>query len=278
MQQIMVCEYFKGTGLIVVPHMDDEVLACGGLIAQLPQKSAWHTVYVTDGLGSPEPIIPWRDCISPDLGDVRRAEAEAAMTYLGIAASNLHFLNLPDGRLQHHKSRLRQNLLKLIEKIQPDHVLAPFRFDRHPDHLAVNHCLTDLVLSQAVPWQLTEYFVYYQWRLLPQGDVRCYIRADLLDVLNIEAVSVQKRAALDCFKSQTTHFYPWQARPNLTPELLDNVSREPEFFLRYDPTVHGAAIFARGTLWIRIAHRLEPIMKKYKDRFVAWWRRGMRLG
>jgi hypothetical protein len=37
--------------------MDDEALACGGLIAKLPQKERIHIVYATDGMKSPAPIM-----------------------------------------------------------------------------------------------------------------------------------------------------------------------------------------------------------------------------
>ena len=51
---------------------------------------------------------------------------------------------------------------------------------------------------------LVEYFVYYQWRLLPEGDVRQYIRPDQLLEVDTAASGIKKRTALDFFKSQTT--------------------------------------------------------------------------
>lgn len=278
MQQVTAADFFAGPGLVVAPHMDDAVLACGGTLAQLPHKANWHVAYATDGMGSPEPIIPWRDRISPDLGAVRRAEAREAMSCLGIPETNLHFLNLPDGRLRRHKTALRRALVELITQLRPDHVLVPFRYDRHADHLALNHVLTEMVHNGAYGRALTEYFVYHRWRLLPQGDVRHYIRPGLLSEVDISAVAGRKRAALDRFKSQTTCFYSWQARPNLTPDLLDDVSRAPECFLRYDPGLPSATVFDSSVPWIRIAHRLEPFLKKRKDRLLAWWRRGMNHG
>jgi N-acetylglucosamine malate deacetylase 1 len=269
-----VAEFFAGSGLILAPHMDDEALACGGTIALLPDKVAWHVVYFTDGMGSPEPVLPWRDKISPDLGRIRQAEAEAAMDLLGIPPGNVHFLNMPDGRLRHQQTAVEEAVAIWVEALQPDHRLLPFRYDRHPDHLALNRAATRLVESGAFPGSLTEYFVYHHWRLLPTGDVRDYIRPELLYLADTTAVAPQKRAALDCYKSQTTCFYPWQTRPNLTPELLEAVSRAPEMFLRDDRQLRGTAVFSHAVPWIRIVHRLEPWLKKRKDRLVARWRRG----
>ena len=273
MQQVSVTGFFAGSGLVVAPHMDDEALACGGTLALLPQKASWHVVYATDGSGSPEPIVPGRDRISPDLSAERQEEARVAMCCLGIPQTNLHFLNLPDGQLARHEDQLQQALDGLIAEIQPDHVLVPFRYDRHADHLALNRVATRLVQTNVYKGALTEYFVYYRWRLLPGGDVRQAIRRDLVAKVDISTLSSQKRAALDCFKSQTTRYYGWQARPTLASNLLDEVCGSPELFLRYDPSFPGTAIFHRTALWIRMAHRLEPFLKKRKDRLVARWRR-----
>jgi LmbE family N-acetylglucosaminyl deacetylase len=274
--QARVADFFAGSGLILVPHMDDEALGCGGTIALLPDKRDWQVLYATDGMGSPEPVLPWRDKITPDLGRIRQSEAMAALAVLGIPAQNVHFLDLPDGRLSRHRRQLYQAIARLVAEWQPDHLLVPFRFDRHPDHLALNHVATRLVDEGAFWGQITEYFVYHQWRMLPTKDVRAYIRPNLLRVVDVAAVAQQKRTALDCFKSQTTRFYPWQARPNLTPELLDEVSQSPEVFLRYNEKLAGTAVFSHNVPWIRIAHRLEPFLKKRKDRLVAWARRGIK--
>jgi hypothetical protein len=118
--------------------------------------------------------------------------------------------------------------------------------------------------------------VYYRWRLLPQGDVRRYIDPNLLLEVNIESVSECKRNALEHFQSQTTVFFPWQTRPNLTASLLDDVSRSSEVFLRYDRSTAGPRIFTRMSPWIRLAHRLEPALKKRKDQLLALLKRGAR--
>ena len=267
-------EIFQGVVVITVPHMDDCVLACGGTIAKLPQKERIHIIYATDGMKSPAPILPWRDSISQDLATVRMKEAQKAMRSLGVPQENVHFLGLPDGQLRTHIKTLSTLLGKLIEQIAPTHILAPFRYDRHTDHLTLNRVVTAAHQDGAYKAKLTEYFVYYRWRLLPEGDVRKYIHPQHLLEISIEEVSAQKRAALDCFKSQTTRFYAWQTRPNLSSQLLDEVSRTPEFFLRYDAAFSGTAVFTGGVAWIRLAHQLEPYLKKRKDHVVALWCRG----
>jgi LmbE family N-acetylglucosaminyl deacetylase len=266
-------EVFQGVVLITVPHMDDEVLACGGTIAKLPEKHRIHLIYATDGMKAPEPILPWRDSVSPELGAIRRRESMAAIMLLGVPRRNVYFLNLPEGRLERNQEQLLVMLSDLIRQIRPNHILMPFRYDRHRDHVALNRVVTSASLRTLEEVQLSEYFVYYRWRLLPQGDVRKYIHTDCMLQVDIGDVSALKRTALECFKSQTTRFYSWQARPTLAPKLLDEVSNDPELFLRYNPALPGALVFNSSVMWIRLAHRLESPLKRLKDRVVALWRR-----
>ncbi|MCL4871394.1 MAG: PIG-L family deacetylase [Anaerolineae bacterium] len=268
--------FFPGPILLTVPHMDDCVLGCGGLLALLPDKQQVHVLYATDGQGSPAPLLPWRDMADPQLGTIRVGEARRAMGLLGIPDENIYFLNLPDGHLRQHKVELQQQVEAALTRIQPAQLLIPFRYDRHPDHLALNHVLLDAHQQGRYTGQVVEYFIYHHWRLLPRQDVRAYIRPGHLLRLDISQVAGQKRAALACFTSQTTRFYPWQTRPNLTPQLLDAVSQAPEMFLPYDPAYPSHTIFTNAVTWIRLAHRLEPLLKKRKDQLVALWQRGLR--
>jgi LmbE family N-acetylglucosaminyl deacetylase len=262
-----------GKIVIVAPHMDDEALACGGLIAKLPQKDSVHIIYATDGMKSPAPIIPARDKISPDLGKTRMQESIRAMKLLGVPEHNLHFLGLREAQLKGHISSLRSLLSDKIRRIAPKHIFLPFRYDRHPDHLAVNHAIvSDFQQGDTQP-QLIEYFVYYRWRLMPKRDIRRYIRPQLLSKLEIGDVAQQKRQALDCFTSQTTIYYPWQTRPILTPKLLDEECRNPEFYLITDGSPAGAAVFSSSVLWIYLVHRLEPFLQRWKYQIGAYLKR-----
>jgi hypothetical protein len=139
--------------------------------------------------------------------------------------------------------------------------------------VALNHVVTAAVQNSRRPVHLSEYFVYHKWRLLPKRDVRHYIRTSEMFQVRPAAAGAAKRAALDCFKSQTTRFYAWQTRPNLTRSLLDEVSGDPELFLRYHPGLRGNRVFIGSRAWILTAHRLESPLKRFKDRVLAVCRR-----
>src|SRR4030095_15626732 len=166
---------FQGVIVVAVPHMDDEVLACGGTIARLPQKDRIHFIYATDGSRSPAPVLPALDAAGPQLGFMRMQESRAALEILGVPSRNLHFLGFPEAKLRKSRKTYKESLIELVRTIKPDHILAPLRYDRHPDHLVVNRATTAALRSRVVKAQLSEYFVYHRWRLLPGGDIRKYI-------------------------------------------------------------------------------------------------------
>jgi LmbE family N-acetylglucosaminyl deacetylase len=224
---------------------------------------------------SPAPIIAGRDSISPDLGEVRVQEAVTAMNLLGVPAEKLHFLCLPEARLQKNTGRLTELLREKILQTAPDHVFVPFRYDRHPDHLAVNRAVESIFEQGLIPSRPIEYFVYYRWRLMPQGDIRKYIQPELLYRLDITDAASRKRKALDCYTSQTTIYYPWQTRPILTPVLLDEECQNPEFFLMPGSAGSAARVFTGAVGWIRVAHRLEPFLQRWKYYISATIKRGI---
>ena len=244
--------------------MDDEALVCGGLIAKIPDKDCLHIIYCTDGMKSPAPILPGKDRISPDLGEVRMNESTQAMKRLGVPEQNLHFLGLPEAQLQENMRTLQKKLRENFELINPQFIFIPFRYDRHLDHLAVNHAVVSDIKQGLLQVQLVEYFVYYRWRLLPKRDIRKYVKSQFLYELDISDVAEQKRESLDRFVSQTTIYYPWQTRPILTSKLLDEECQNPEYFLISNASLSGTAVFSNLVLWIRLVHRLEPILLRWK--------------
>jgi LmbE family N-acetylglucosaminyl deacetylase len=264
---------FSGVVLVAAPHMDDEVLACGGTLARLPHKERLHLVYATDGTRSPVKGSSRTPAPSPELEVIRVRESLEAMAVLGIPQENVHFLSLPDGELDLELERLTGKLVLLLEKLRPDQILVPFRYDRHPDHLALYRGVHKAQIRAGQTPTIYEYFVYNRYRLIPGGDIRKLIRPDLLLSCDIQPWSESKRQALKRYRSQTTLYYDWQIRPILPPERVEYVSQQPELFLKYDPRLPGTTVFRRGTAWVRLVHFIEPRMKRAKEQFFEWRRR-----
>lgn len=260
----------SGRLVVVAPHMDDELIGCGALLASLSDGARASVVYLTDGSRSPESPTPWHSVDRQALAQARRREARAGLDAVGVPSTNAHFLDLPDGGLGGQRDRLRHTLAEVLADLAPRRVLIPFRMDRHPDHLAAHGAVIHLVETGRLESEIHEYFVYSQWKLLPGGDIRSWVQSDLLrSLVPTKEVRLAKRRALELHRSQSSRHFEWQRRPNLTPAFLDRVSSEPETFLETSRAPKGAAVFPRGRFRIRMTHRLEPVLKRAKDRALA---------
>ena len=258
--------------LVLAPHMDDETLACGGTLLLHTSKPDIYCLFATDGAASPAPLLPWTGQVDPDLGNLRRREALAVAAKIGIPASNLTFLDLPDGALSSRRAELVAALGNAIATIKPRFVFAPFRYDVHPDHTALNVAARTTLRAMTAAPTLLEYFVYHRLRYVPGGDVRRALDAAALMVVDTAPVAAAKRELLDCYLSQTTALYPWQERPILTEESLRQRCAEPEFFQPADPAGPMSAGFASHRRQIQLACLATRFGKRPKDRALAFLR------
>src|ERR1700681_4464758 len=102
------------SALVLAPHYDDEVLGCGGLVAELAGAGAVvRVLYLTDGSGGAEDVAE-RDAY----GRQRREEAAKACEILGIAGCD--HLGLPDGTLDQHVDAAEQGIRRALLTQRPD--------------------------------------------------------------------------------------------------------------------------------------------------------------
>jgi len=262
-------ELFTGNVLILAPHMDDEVLGCGGSVALLPDKDRVFVAYATDGRMLPGMIDPGQTTVNGrDLGAVRVEETKAALGVLGVPPGNASFLGFPVGTVSSHEREVVAAVRRLIDEIKPDQILVPFRFDQHPDHVALNKACRAAHQESGSKAQWYEYFIYFRMKLLHGGDIRQCIHPEHLSRFDITSVSDTKRKALECFTSQVTVFFPGQKGPVFSPTMVDSFVAGPEMFLKWPAALHEKQIFTVSPAWIRIVHCIEPILKWNKDKLL----------
>ena len=267
-----------GTVLFMIPHQDDEILGCGGLIALLPDKARLNFAFATDGASFPQPLIRQQGPYDPGLGAIREAESRNALGGLGVLQENIVFLGYPDSRLRTCVPALRSDILRLIKELRPNVVFAPFRYDRHPDHLALHDATVQALRECGEGVQLYEYIVYHRWPLLGNADVRGSICPSQMVTVDITAVLPQKRRALDCFVSQFTNYYPWQERPGVLQTMIEEGYSSPrEVFIIGQK---GKPVFVRNRVLHWLVHLLQRYVewpltrqkKTWQARFVNWRR------
>jgi N-acetylglucosamine malate deacetylase 1 len=111
--------------LVLAPHMDDEVIGCGGTLALHVARGADVTVtFLTDGRragalaqppGAREPL---------DIVATRKHEAHRALGELGV--DKIVFFDVPDGELGNAVPRLADKLRKQLQRLRPSIVYLPF--------------------------------------------------------------------------------------------------------------------------------------------------------
>jgi LmbE family N-acetylglucosaminyl deacetylase len=117
------------SALVLAPHFDDEVLGCGGLIAQLAAAgAAVRVLFLTDGGGEAEGAE--REAYR------RRRRDEAAQAVAALGAAGWDALDLPDGALDQHLDEAEQGIRRAILTLRPEIVLCPSPLEVTRDHRA----------------------------------------------------------------------------------------------------------------------------------------------
>jgi N-acetylglucosamine malate deacetylase 1 len=124
------------TILVLAPHMDDEVIGCGGTLARHVGCGADVTVaFLTDGRQG------GKTGAESLLGETRKREAAEALRELGI--SQLIFFDAADGALAEQAAGLAERLRTLLEELRPALLYLPFFLEEHPDHRAASQVLSE---------------------------------------------------------------------------------------------------------------------------------------
>jgi len=107
--------------LILVPHLDDGELGCGGTIAKFIEegKSVHHVAF----------SIPSR--VSPN---IIKIENKKAREFLGIRDENFVLSNYKVRNFPSHRQEILEDMIKLRKDINPDIVFLPSLQDLHQDH------------------------------------------------------------------------------------------------------------------------------------------------
>src|SRR5512134_1044113 len=120
--------------LAIGPHPDDIEIGIGGIVAK--HTALGHRVGLCD--------LTAGEMGSNGTVDERLAEAEAARVVLG--ATWRANLRLPDRALGSAPDHMRL-VAGLVRRAKPRVVAIPYWSDRHPDHVAASHLLTEGVFS-----------------------------------------------------------------------------------------------------------------------------------
>lgn len=173
--------------LVIAPHMDDEIVGCGGFIKKLSKNRAkFHVVYITDGCRGNSNMIP-----DENLGAIRKQEAKKGLeSLMKMETFQQTFLELEDGNVSSHVDEI-EKLVELLKNNSFDGVFVPYCMDLHPDHRAANVLFCHALKKAAVDMKGKFYFYEVWTPLIPNL------------VIDITDEYEEKCEAMRCHKTQT---------------------------------------------------------------------------
>ena len=199
--------------VVISPHPDDETLGSGGLIARLRSRGTDVTVVaVTDGENA------YGDDVG--LGEIRVREQTNALGKLGVEPQHVVRFRFPDSGLKDCERRLTDMLQTVVSA--NTHIVAPWRFDFHPDHEVCGRAAKAIAREKGL--QITSYF-FWTWH---RGDRKILNGLQLVSLHLTPDEILAKQDALRCHQSQLQH--PGGS-PILPEYLLEPTRRSFEVFL-----------------------------------------------
>lgn len=154
--------------LIVAPHLDDEVLGCGGSIcAHVSAGRSVSVLYLTSGEYASSTAN------SEKTKSKREAEAKRAMKRLGVPEDALQFLRIGDGKIDGADNKQFLDVMSLLRKKRPNVLYIPHLGEASYDHQQAYRLLMRTAdMAQSVnylynsdesPWRVPFILAYEVW-------------------------------------------------------------------------------------------------------------------
>ncbi len=215
--------------MVFAPHQDDETLGCGGLIALKRQYGVpVSVVFLTNGQTSPSNS----QLNAHEITQIRKQEAIAALSTLGVESEEIHFLDQPDQGLRCLSQEKHQNLInqlvQLLDQFKPDEVYVTYQFDFHPDHEATFELVRDAIIESK---QKIELFQYPIWAMWTPWRIKSLAKSFSCYRLPIKEGIQKKRLALKAYRSQCEALSP-DVDVSLPSEFLSLFLSSYEIFFK----------------------------------------------
>ncbi|MGC1871540.1 MAG: PIG-L family deacetylase [Acidobacteriaceae bacterium] len=188
--------------IVISPHPDDETLATGGFIsAQRSKGLDVKVVAVTDGENA------YGD--NCGLGKIRQQEQEKALHTLGVSATNIIRLGLPDCDVSSYANDVVAALLPFMS--EESHIMAPWPGDFHPDHEACGRAAKQA--AELCGAQLTFYF-FWMWHRGTAELLHC------LPIRSFALTSAQQSIKSQALRHHHSQLFRTDGEPILPEYLL----------------------------------------------------------
>lgn len=244
------CEIYQelpGTRILVLaPHIDDEIIGCGGaMLTYLQTHKEVFIAYLTDSQKQGSKMD------AQEIITERREEALAVASKLGIPHKNLFFLGGKDGNLLN--SDIEQALLQVLRSVRPDSIFLPILLDTHSDHYAATKKVCAAYATEPALLEGTTLFLYES-----QSPITLF---HANTCLRITDVFQRKLQLLALFKSQPYSF-KFVTSLNKANGLYLGNGEQCETFLRVNMTQYDhftAKHFGEDEKYLALKENFKPI-------------------
>ncbi len=190
------CPVAKRKLVLLVPHPDDEIFGCAGLLQEwAPEASETLIIYVTAGEAS-------HGYVDADekagLARIRRAESQHALEALQLGTPvRVWELNIPDSKVKSFETQLEEKLR--LELDARSIVIAPYYDDGHTDHNAIGECAKNLAAKIGFEVHFYPIWLWFWAAPTAQTEPKGFQKLPMS-----RPQQARKERAIDCFESQIT--------------------------------------------------------------------------
>jgi LmbE family N-acetylglucosaminyl deacetylase len=190
-----------------------------------------HVVIATDGRHS----LHSSKLSADTLVEIREEEARRAGAILGLPPENIIFLRFEDGRLADHRRLLRDRLVDILDRINPEEIFVSSIIDAHPDHRVLAEVGRELAHARRDRFLvLYEYPIWFWdpriWRVRHLLGLR-------IRIVRAEEFRQRKREAIAAYRSQVTNLTGEKGSAPLRQSFLQQFLRPEEPF--FEVSVHS---------------------------------------
>ncbi|MBW3013266.1 PIG-L family deacetylase [Candidatus Woesearchaeota archaeon] len=179
----------KETVMVFCAHSDDQIFGTGGTLAKYA-KQGHNIVTLIFTIGeSSHPHYKKRV-----VAEMRMKETLEANKVIG--GGDVVFFGLPESRTYEEagKKKIRQKIVKLINKYKPNKIFTHNPDDPHVCHRDVYKITTEIIDKTKYKGEVYVFDVWNFWNIRKRGLPRLYV--DISDTFSL------KIKALNCFESQ----------------------------------------------------------------------------
>lgn len=226
----------KGRWLFLVPHPDDEVLGCGGLLHRLAANGDRPiVVFLTNGAASHKGSPTWP---ANRIAVARRMEAAASLRNLKIPSTDFFRLDWPDASPFAASSpsfaASRDRLLGICRKANIRAIATTWSGEPHCDHQAA------FELAKAVSEPSLDLYEYIVWGwTLP--DLPSKVAHRTLLRVDVRGTAPRRRRALAWHRTQMTGMISDATEAfRLRSEMMALADRDVEILLAPERSRHAS--------------------------------------